>query len=166
MSPSSGRPPHPVPSSVSADPPSPDEPAASVEGLVDRHLRAGWWGLSLFVLLGALLELLHAIKSPFYVDGGRETTRLLLRLAHAHGTLLSIVNVVYALTLRARPRAGGALGSAALLASLVLLPGGFLVGGLWARGGDPGLGVLLVPAGAVALVVACALTAARTKLRE
>jgi hypothetical protein len=129
--------------------------ASEVESLVDRHLRAGWWGLALFVILGAALELLHAIKSPFYVDAGRETTRLLLRLAHAHGTLLSVLNIAYALTLRARPRAGRALASAPLLASLVLLPGGFLVGGVWAHGGDPGLGVLLVPAGAVALLVAC-----------
>jgi len=167
VSPSPGRPLDLVPPSASAEPLGPDDPVepGGVSVLVDRHLRAGWWGLALFVVLGAALELLHAIKSPFYVDAGRETTRLLLRLAHAHGTLLSILNIAYALTLRARPRAGRALASAALLASLVLLPGGFLVGGIWAHGGDPGLGVLLVPAGAVALVVACVLTASRTTTR-
>jgi hypothetical protein len=127
--------------------------------MVDRHLRAGWWGLAVHIVLGALLELLHAIKSPLYLDAGRDTTRLLLRLAHAHGTLLSLVNIAYALTVRARPGAARPLASASLLASLVLLPGGFLLGGLWAHGGDPGLGVVLVPAGALALLVAAIVVA-------
>lgn len=144
----------------------PADPAGGApDALVGRHLLAGWWGLAVFAILGAALELLHAIKSPVYVDAGRETTRLLLRLAHAHGTLLSIVNVAYALTLRARPRAAGAVASAGLLASLVLLPGGFLIGGLWAHGGDPGLGVLLVPAGALALVVGCIAIGRRLAVR-
>ncbi len=131
-----------------------------------RHLRAGWWGLAVFVVLGGALELLHAVKSPVYVDAGRETTRLLLRLAHAHGTLLSVINIAYALTLRARPRSAGAAASAGLLASLVLLPGGFFVGGLWAHGGDPGLGIVLVPAGAVALLAASVLIGWRSTIRE
>lgn len=150
----------------------PDAPAADTgppasevpEILSTRHLRAGWWGLAVFIALGAVLELLHAIKSPFYVDAGRDTTRLMLRLAHAHGTLLSVVNIAYALTVRARPGAAGALASASLLASLVLLPGGFLLGGLWAHGGDPGLGVLLVPAGALALFVASLVVGRRVSI--
>jgi hypothetical protein len=128
-----------------------------LEVMASRHLRAGWWGLAVFVVLGAALEVLHAIKSPLYLDAGHETTRLLLRLAHAHGTLLSVVNIAYALTVRVRAEVARPLASASLLASLVLLPGGFLLGGLWAHGGDPGLGVLLVPAGAVALLVGAVL---------
>lgn len=120
---------------------------------MQRHLRVGWWGLALFVLLGTALELLHAIKAPSYLDAGRETTRLLLRLAHAHGTGLSILQIVFALTARARPRAATALTSVSLLAAFVLLPGGFFLGGLGASRGDPGLGVVLVPAGAIALLV-------------
>lgn len=132
------------------------------EATADRHFRAGWWGLAAFIVLGAALELLHAIKSPLYLDAGRETTRLLLRLAHAHGTLLSFVNLAFALTVRARPRTASSVASASLLASLVLLPGGFLLGGVWARGGDPGLGVLLVPPGAALLLVG-ALLAGRVR---
>lgn len=119
-----------------------------------RHLRIGWWGLAIFLVLGAGLELLHAIKAPLYLDGGRETTRLLLRLAHAHGTGLSLVNIAYGLTARAYPRVATHFVSAALVTSLVLLPLGFFAGGLGASRGDPGLGILLVPAGAVALVAA------------
>jgi hypothetical protein len=133
--------------------------------LVHRHLRAGWWGLALFVALGVVLELLHAIKAPYYVDAGRETTRLLLRLAHAHGTLLSILNIVYALTIGAAPSTARPSVSAALLAALVLVPGGFFLGGAWAHGGDPGLGVLLVPAGAAVLFIG-ALIVGRSVTRD
>jgi hypothetical protein len=115
-----------------------------------------------FVVLGTALELLHAVKAPLFLDVGKETTRLLLRLAHAHGTLIALVNVAYALTLRARPTSANSVAGTALLASLVLLPGGFFLGGLGAAGGDPGLGVLLVPPGALALFVGAALIGRRT----
>lgn len=129
--------------------------------LVRRHLRAGWWGLFVFVLLGGALETLHALKQPEYLDAGHETTRLLLRLAHAHGTLLSLVNIAFGLTVRARPEAASRGASIALLAAVVLLPLGFLLGGITARGGDPGIAVILVPPGAVALALGIALIARR-----
>lgn len=128
-----------------------------------RHLRAGWWGLALFVVLGAVLEALHALKSPIFVDAGRETTRTMLRLAHSHGTLVAVVNILYALTLRARPEVDRALASASLLAALVLLPGGFLLGALWAHGGDPGLGIVLVPVGALAVTLGAGVVARAMK---
>lgn len=118
-----------------------------------RHLRAGYVGLAIYVALGVMLEALHATKAGYYLDEGNETRRLLWRLAHAHGTLLAIVNVLYALTLRARPEAGSKVASACLLAALVLLPVGFFLGGAWARGGDPGAGAALVPVGAGLLLI-------------
>ncbi len=75
------------------------------------------------------------------------------------------MNIAYALTIRARPASAAPLASAALLASLVLVPGGFLVGGLWARHADPGLGILHGPAGAAALVVAAVVIARRMSER-
>lgn len=129
--------------------------------MVQRHLRAGWWGLALFIVLGTALELLHAFKAPAYLDAGRETTRLLLRLAHAHGTGLSILQIVFALTARARPGVATPFTSVAFLAALVLLPGGFFAGALGATRGDPGLGIILVPAGAIALLVGVTTVARR-----
>jgi hypothetical protein len=41
-----------------------------------------------------------------------------------------------------------------LLAASVLMPGGFLLGGIWVYAGDPGLGILLVPVGGVLLFAA------------
>jgi hypothetical protein len=133
--------------------PDPEKLVAPPDKLVTRHLRVGFLALAVFIVLGVVLEAFHATKAPFYLDQGNETTRLLLRLAHAHGTLLSIVNVIYALTIKARPNAATNVASGALLLALLLLPAGFFIGGLFARGADPGLGIVLVPAGALFLLV-------------
>lgn len=121
--------------------------------LVKRHLRVGWWALGVYLLLGMLLEAFHATKSGLYLDVGNETRRLLFRLAHAHGTLLAMVNILYALTIRVIASVASPLASGSLLAALLLMPGGFFLGGVWARGGDPGLGAALAPAGALALAL-------------
>ncbi len=121
--------------------------------LFKRHLRVGWWALGVYLLLGVLLEAFHATKAGLYLDVGNETRRLLFRLAHAHGTLLAMVNILYALTIRAQASAASPLASGSLIAALLLMPGGFFLGGVWAQGGDPGLGTVLAPAGALALVL-------------
>lgn len=116
-------------------------------------MRFGWWSLGAFTLLGLGLDACHALKVPFYLDAGHETTRLLLRLSHSHGTGLAVLNIAYALTAKAYPSVAKPFASAALLAATILMPAGFFLGGLWARQ-DPGLGVILVPAGVVALLAA------------
>ena len=121
-----------------------------------RHFRLGWWSLFLFVCLGILLEGMHALKVGWYLDvGDNETHRLMLRLGHAHGTLLSVLNIAFAASL---PRLGlpvGArvLASRCLAAATLLVPGGFILGSLITHGADPGLGIILLPAGAVLLLV-------------
>ena len=119
-----------------------------------RHLRIGYWALALFVTLGLGLETMHAFKAAAYLDVENETRRLMWRLAHAHGTLLALLHVAYALTVRAVPSTGRRLSSACLTAALVLIPGGFFLGGVSVRGGDPDVAIVLVPMGFVALVVA------------
>ena len=121
-----------------------------------RHFRLGWWSLFLFVCLGILLEGMLAFKVGWYLDvGDNETHRLMLRLGHAHGTLLSVLNIAFAASL---PRLGlpaGArvLASRCLAAATLLVPGGFILGSLITHGADPGLGIILLPAGAVLLLV-------------
>lgn len=136
----------------------------TIAELVDRHLRVGCWGLVAFVALGLLLEALHAFKAPFYLDGGRETTRLMLRLGHTHGTLVALLNIVYAGVVHLRPRAASGFGSVALVLAL-LLPAGFLLGAIGARGADPGLGVLLAPPGGVLLLASLLVLARRLAAR-
>ena len=102
------------------------------------NLRVGFVALAAFTLLGLLLEALHGFKLGFYLDVDNETRRLLWRLAHAHGALLGLVNVCYALAARAWPRLEDRLAARALLTALVLMPLGFFFGGAFAHAGDPG----------------------------
>ena len=122
-----------------------------------RHLRFGWWSLLIFATLGLVLESLQGFKVRAYLDVSNDTRRLMWTLAHAHGTLLAAINILFGLTLRAATPAAMPrvrLTSAGLIAAGILLPLGFFLGGVVFYSGDPGLGVLLVPIGGVLLLVA------------
>jgi hypothetical protein len=131
-----------------------------------RHLRFGWWALLAFLTLGIALESFHGFKARFYLDVPQSTRRLLWTLAHAHGTLLALVNIAFGLSaahLAAGAGRGLRLASASLVAAALLLPGGFFLGGVVFYGGDPGVGVLLVPLGALALLAGVFLAARATR---
>src|SRR2546430_15170980 len=90
--------------------------------LSDRHIRFGWWSLLAYLTLGIGLETLHGFKLGWYLDGGNEMRRLMLTLAHAHGTLLALVNLAAGLT--ARSVAGFTLARSAsltLIGSAILM---------------------------------------------
>ncbi len=134
-----------------------------------RHLVIGWWALSVFAALGLGLETLHGFKIRAYLDVSSETRRLMWTLAHAHGTLLALVNIVFSLTIRSSrvplpPNLP--LVSWSFFGALALLPAGFLLGGVGAVGADPGLGVLLVPLGGVLLLWAGGAVARSSLLRS
>jgi hypothetical protein len=135
-----------------------------------RHLRFGWWSLLVFLSLGILFEVFHGFKIGFYTDTHNETRRTMWTLAHAHGTLIALVHMGFSLALRSLPSENMRLqrfASPLLMATSVLLPGGFFLGGLWIHGGDPGLGILLLPVGAGCFLVAVLMTAlAVTRLRD
>lgn len=129
--------------------------------LVRRHMLIGWWLVLCFLLMGGLLETFHGLKLQWYLHVESTMRRLMLTLAHAHGSLLGLINIAFAATLRTLPDEGASLGRRAspwLTAASILLPGGFLVGGLVIYSGDPGFGILLVPPGAIALAVAVIMT--------
>jgi hypothetical protein len=131
------------------------------EGWGRRHVARGWWALLFFLSLGIVLEAMHGLKVGYYLDASSETRRLMWTLAHAHGVLLALTHVVFGVTIHvfgAETR-GVAMASRCLSAATILLPGGFLLGGFAIHGGDPGLGVLLVPPGAALLFAAVLLTA-------
>lgn len=129
---------------------------------MQRHLAFGWWALLLYLTLGIVLEAMHGFKIEFLLDVSNETRRLLWRLAHAHGTLLALVNIAFALTVKTVSEPGAPSVSFAgrcLMGSTILLPAGFFVGGLFVYGGDPGYGIVLVPIGAVMLLMGVLLAA-------
>ncbi|MDB6147391.1 MAG: hypothetical protein JWO45_1055 [Spartobacteria bacterium] len=118
----------------------------------DRNLRFGWWSLLIFLSLGGALETLHGFKIGWYVNVESEMRRLMFTLAHAHGTALALVNITAGLTGRnlknfdLRPAV-----SFSLIWAGILFPLGFFLGGVVTYGGDPGLGIWLVPVAALLL---------------
>jgi len=149
-------------------------PVGTGNRLAWKHVRFGWWSLLVFLSLGIGLELLHGFKVRWYLEVDNETRRLMFTLAHAHGTLLSVLNIVYGLTLCLAPphpesgssesgspaksmsppaRLSGAWESQGLYGATCMLPAGFFLGGLVIHGGDPGLGILLVPPGGLLLLL-------------
>ena len=133
---------------------------------VQRHIRFGWWSLLTFVALGILLESLLAYKVTWYLGEDYENIRRLMwRLAHAHGTLLSLVHLLFAMTVHLVPatisQRGARFASPCFMAASFLLPGGFFLGGIFTfeEHADPGIGIFLVPVGALMMVVAVLSTA-------
>ena len=136
----------------------PAPPSAADQGR--RHLLCGWWFLLVYLSVGLLLEALHGFKFGWYLDVNNEMRRLMFTLGHAHGTLLALVNIGAGVTVRStapfelRPSA-----SFCIVWAAVLLPGGFFLGALMPHGGDPGIGVGLVPLGGFMLLYGVGLTA-------
>ena len=148
----------------------------SAEAYARRHLRFGWWSLLLFLSLGLVLEAFHGLKIGWYLQVSSHIRRLMLTLAHTHGTLLALIHLLFSMTAcrSASSKSGPESvsdrepedspawrrwASSCLIGASVLLPGGFFLGGFFIYDGDPGLGALLVPVGGVLLLIAVFLTA-------
>ena len=128
-------------------------PAKTTDAAIRKTLRAGWLLLAISLPFGVTLEALHGFKVQAYLAS--DMRREMWRLAHAHGTLLGILCLVSGLLAEAhiaeavRPRV-----LAMICWGAVLMPLGFFLGGVLNSEGDPSLGILLVPVGALLLVVA------------
>jgi hypothetical protein len=132
-----------------------DKQPDQTDRYVRVHLAFGWWMLAIYTFVGLVLESAHGLKMGWYLDVTAATRRLSLTLGHAHGTLLALVNIAFALSL---PRAkltpvARARASFALRAATIALPLGFLAGGFKFYGGDPGIPIVLVPPSAVLLII-------------
>jgi len=133
-----------------------------IDALGRRHLVFGWWTLLIFLSMGLVLEALHAIKVQSYLGVHEETRRLMWTLAHAHGTLLGVLNLGFAYTLRFSGKwteNRRNLSSVFLRSATILMPAGFFLGGWFTHAGDPGLGILMVPFGGILLFLGVLLTA-------
>lgn len=120
----------------------PSEPSALI--------RQGWISLAAWISFGILLEGLIGFRTPALLDD--QVRRDMFRLAHAHGTLLNLVLIAAAICARLELIRLGPISSLGLRSAVVLLPLGFLLGGLWHFKDDPGLGICLVPVGALLLL--------------
>ena len=128
---------------------------ASEDPAIRSALRTGWLLLAISLPFGVTLEALHGFKVQSYLAS--EMRREMWRLAHAHGTLLGILCLVFAALAESHvPEPIRRPVSAMIRWGAVLMPLGFFLGGVLNSEGDPSLGILLVPPGALLLVVALA----------
>jgi hypothetical protein len=118
--------------------------------LIERLLLQGWASIAILMSFGLLLEGLLGYKIPAFLEDSQR--RELFRLAHTHGTLLSLVLITAALCLRLFEIRPPAVAIAALRLGALLMPLGFLLGGIWHPEGDPGVGIWLVPPGALMVI--------------
>jgi len=119
----------------------------------------GWIGLAVFMSFGLLFEGLIGYRSPAYLNDPMR--RELLRLAHAHGTILSLLLLVADQYLRSRQIDLPAAAMLSLRIGAAVMPFGFLLGAIWHAETDPNFLIILSPIGGVMLifgVVAIALT--------
>ncbi|GJM09726.1 MAG: hypothetical protein DHS20C11_20020 [Lysobacteraceae bacterium] len=118
------------------------------------NLKFGWLALAFFISVGLFLESLHLFKTPFYFE--HDLRRELWVLGHAHGALMAILNIVYALTALRYEAVGNKLDSWLWLLAGLFIPAGFLLGGVTASEVDPALWIVLTPMGALCALVASA----------
>jgi hypothetical protein len=120
---------------------------------IAKTVRVGWLLLAIAIPFGVTLEALHGFKVQAYLAS--DMRREMWRLAHAHGTLLGILCLVCGAIGEAWvPEAVRARVMAMIRWGAVLMPLGFFLGGILNSEGDPSLGIVLVPVGALLLVVA------------
>lgn len=122
----------------------------------DPTLAFGWILIGVFLTMGLALGALRHFEEPLYVES--PLRRELWSLAHAHGTLFGVLNVLFALSApRWLPaRSARVWPSRLLRASGILVPGGFLLGGLATSEADPPLGLVLTPLGGALALAAIA----------
>ncbi len=127
-------------------------------------LRQGWISLAAWIAFGTLIEGMIGFRTPALLDDSMR--RDLFRLAHAHGTLLNLALIAAAICARLDLFRLGPMTALALRSAVVLLPLGFLLGGVWHYKSDPGIGIFLVPVGAVLLLGATLQLASSTLRRS
>jgi ABC-type iron transport system FetAB permease component len=115
-------------------------------------MRQAWISLAVWIAFGILLEGFSAFRSAVLLDD--YIRRDMFRLAHSHGTLLNLLLVSAAICARLDLIRLRRSSSISLRTSVVLLPLGFFLAGVWHFKDEPGLAILLVPVGAVLLLVA------------
>lgn len=122
-------------------------------------LQTGRWGLLLWLGGGMALEALHLVKAPLYLED--TLRRELWTLAHAHGTLLSAVTLLLVVLAPRLELSATRRRLADRLAAVgsVLVPLGFLLGGIGHSEADPSLAIVLVPLGGLLLAAALVVVA-------
>jgi hypothetical protein len=128
-----------------------EDPKKDVGHAVRANLaKPAWIGLLFWMSAGLLFEGLIGFRAPAYLQ--HPVRRELFRLAHAHGTLLSILLLVVNLYLIKELISPPKIAVRALQAGVILMPFGFLLGGAWHYESDPGALIFLAPIGGLLII--------------
>lgn len=117
---------------------------------MNAAIKQAWISIAVWVTLGLLLEGLLAFRSPMYLQD--EVRREMFRLAHSHGGVLNLWLLAAAFYVRIYSPAIPGVALRALQAGAILMPAGFLLGGLWHYDSDPGPGVFFAPVGGLMVI--------------
>ena len=109
-----------------------------------------WISLAVFMTFGLLFEGLIGYRSPVYLNDPMR--RELFRLAHAHGTILSLLVLVADQYLVSRNKILPSSAVWALRIGAIMMPIGFLLGGISHTETDPHFLIILSPIGGVLLI--------------
>ncbi len=123
--------------------------APTAEGRARIHARFGWTLLFVSLAFGAVLETLEGFRWVSLVaDPWKQR---LWSLAHFHGAALGLLNLIYVQWADTQAMSVGrrTLASRMLMLGSAAMPLGFLLGGLAHPEGDPSLGIVLAPVGAL-----------------
>lgn len=130
-----------------------EKPAAAEGSKFGTSLSTqGWFGLAFWLSLGLLLEGLIGFRAPAYLQDA--TRRELFRLAHAHGAILSLLLLIAGLYLNKDLIAPPSHAIRALQVGAVLMPLGFLLGGIWHYESDPNPLIIAAPIGGLLIIFA------------
>ncbi|WP_224248438.1 hypothetical protein [Hyalangium gracile] len=123
--------------------------ASAAEGRARVHARFGWTLLFVSLAFGSVMEALEGFRwVSFVADAWKQR---LWSLAHFHGAALGLLNLIYVQWADTPTLSVGRRTSASrvLMVGSVGMPLGFLLGGIAHPEGDPSLGIILAPVGAL-----------------
>ena len=128
-----------------------DSDASLVRGIPVYGLSLqGWWGLAFWLSFGLLIEGLIGFRTPGYLQD--QMRRELFRLAHAHGTLFSMLLIIAAFSIKGGLIKPPTAAIRSLQAGTLLMPLGFLLGAVWHSETDPNVLIFLSPLGGLLIL--------------
>jgi hypothetical protein len=119
--------------------------------------RQGWFGIAVWMTLGLILEGLIGWRNPAYLESAWK--RELCRLAHAHGTLFSLILVAVSVASKSETIKPSVSAVYALRIGSILMPAAFLAATWGSTETDPGWAIWLAPVGGLLMIYGVAAAA-------
>jgi hypothetical protein len=113
-------------------------------------LRQSFIGIAAWMSFGLLLEGFIGFRVSAYMSD--VTRRELFRLAHTHGTGLGLLLLLCTLTISKHLVYPHKSAVFALRVGTILMPFGFLLGGIQTRGEEPNFLIFLAPIGGISVI--------------